>query len=728
MRYNNVVKLVPTFDEKVGTKGRNLSEEFRPSEDACKIKGFKHYDGWLTVKEGSDLEGISDRGFRKKLRSFPEDKLRQVSGNGGLQYEVHIDCLSDVAKARYLEVFRRDLAGSGMLPERSAEDLEAKDAAFMRRGEIANWQRDKACLRKVVVDAFLAYVGGDRGSIVERKVAFCRLYNSGLLDFCDEVRAVVRSVSVATLDRWVKALDAAGGDTFALAPQHGKNKGRHKVSEQEAALLRMAVLNPSMPVKESVRIAKEAMLARGLVPGASDATYVRYIEQFRANNFHVWTVMRDGEKALNDRVLPFVRRDREAVEVGDIVVADGHTFNFEILNPFTGRPCRMTLVLVFDFRSGMPLGWEIAVSENTRSIAMAYYRAIRALGFVPRVFYLDNGRAFRGKYFNKVNTFSSTDLPGLFDRLKEYGYMGTTFAWAYHGQSKTVERFFLELQKFEREQELFRGNSIEGKVPRLMRNEKLHQKWHERLTGGACPRVVDVHSRLVDWFKRFAETASGVGSALGGARPIDVFEESISRVRASADFADRCVGDDALRFLMMEHRTAAIYRNGIKLFGQEYWHESLFGLERGRRQYVIRYDIMDTSRVWVFEEDGRELICVAESNVFGGVHPMAGLLGSDQDVKRLSETIGLKRGLQHATVVAAEGVWRAQEEEIKRALPPVREVKRIEEAEVVEVKRAVGAEEDGLAERLRFADEWLLRDAEDRRLREAAEREKYRLW
>ncbi len=50
--------------------------------------------------------------------------------------------------------------------------------------------------------------------------------------------------------------------------------------------------------------------------------------------------MRDGEKALADKVEPYLKRDASLLEVGDVLVADGHRLNFQVINPFTGKTTR----------------------------------------------------------------------------------------------------------------------------------------------------------------------------------------------------------------------------------------------------------------------------------------------------------------------------------------------------------------------------------------------------
>ena len=645
-----------------------------------------------------------------------------MSGNGGLQYEVHVECLSDAARLRYLEVLKRGMVDAGLVKRPSEMDLALRDADAAELGRIADWQKEWAVLRFAVVAGYREFVAGvDRGELLARKEQFCRLYNERVLVFSEEVRVVVKSVSVSTLDRWERLMAEHQGDSFALAPGYGKRRGQQKVNDDEGSLLVQCALVPGKPIKMAIADFKRLLLVRGGVPSASDATYARFLDQFRRNHFDQWTFAREGDKALNDKVLPYLERDRGLVGVGELLVSDGHKFNFDIVDPVDGKAKRMMLVMVYDFLSGMPVGWEISRTENTGSIAMAYFRSMKALGFVPRRFYLDNGRAYRGNYFTKVNN-DSVSLSGVFERLKRYGYDKTMFARPYHGQSKPIERFFATVDgQFSRRMETYRGNCIENKVPRLLRNEKVHQAQHEALTDGFVPSVLDVHLRMVEWIEEYATAPTSKSHGLKGARPIDVFNESLERVRAESDFASRCVSEDQIRFLMMDARRPKIDRNGMRLFGNRYWSEELYGLRD--RALVVRYDVLDQNRVWVFDEAGCELICVAEKAVFSGVHPAAVAEG---DVARVKALLEVQSGFRKESVSNVKQLFRSQVADVQRALPPVS----VPEPEPVAVKQAVGAgsvsAED--EEWYRRAMAGSLREAEEAREREAREMEKYSIF
>ncbi len=74
-------------------------------------------------------------------------------------------------------------------------------------------------------------------------------------------------------------------------------------------------------------------------------------EHFRKNNYAEWVLKREGKKAYHDKVKPYIERDLSKIEVGDILIADGHVLNFQVINLFTGKPTRATLVGFLDWKS-----------------------------------------------------------------------------------------------------------------------------------------------------------------------------------------------------------------------------------------------------------------------------------------------------------------------------------------------------------------------------------------
>ena len=53
-------------------------------------------------------------------------------------------------------------------------------------------------------------------------------------------------------------------------------------------------------------------------------------------------------KALRDKVMPYISRDIAKLEVGDVLVADGHRLALKCINLFTSKPCRLILIRYLD--------------------------------------------------------------------------------------------------------------------------------------------------------------------------------------------------------------------------------------------------------------------------------------------------------------------------------------------------------------------------------------------
>ena len=118
---------------------------------------------------------------------------------------------------------------------------------------------------------------------------------------------------------------------------------------------------------------------------------------------------------------------------------------------------------------------------------------------------------------------------------------------------------------------------------------------------------------LLEWIREYATTPSSKSAFHPGRRPLEVYEESIARVRLKDDFEHRLIGDGELQFLMMAGEVRTVHNSKIRLFGREYYAPELFGYKSGEKRFVVRYDLLDTmgaERVFVFDERG-------ETKVYG---------------------------------------------------------------------------------------------------------------
>ena len=225
---------------------------------------------------------------------------------------------------------------------------------------------------------------------------------------------------------------------------------------------------------------------------SSYSAYARVWQYVVKNHSDKVEYARGGLKAAIDKELPHITRDFSVLNVGDVIIGDGHTLDFMVKNPRTGKPCRATLVGFLDAASRDLVGYDIMITENTQVIASALRNAIIYLGKMPKVVHLDNGRALKGKTFTGDADFSTAGIQGLYAKLG----VKTIFSKPYNGRSKIIERFFKELtESFAKLLPSYIGNNIFNQPACTKRNEK----FHKQLASDYVPTIMETKVYIDKW-------------------------------------------------------------------------------------------------------------------------------------------------------------------------------------------------------------------------------------
>ena len=193
---------------------------------------------------------------------------------------------------------------------------------------------------------------------------------------------------------------------------------RTSLNENEIKIFLNILLSPNkFSIGRAISLTQYILKEKNAENIPTEVTFRRYAKWYKANNLDKWTLARDGMKALKDKVEPYIVRDVSMLEVGQVLIADGHTLNFQVINPFTGRPSRATLIGFLDWKSGGLVGYDIMLEENTQNIANALRNAILNMDKVPEYVYQDNGRAFKSKFFNGDSKFKELGFTGVYQKL-----------------------------------------------------------------------------------------------------------------------------------------------------------------------------------------------------------------------------------------------------------------------------------------------------------------------
>lgn len=442
---------------------------------------------------------------------------------------------------------------------------------------------------------------------------------------------ILGKINRGSLHRWKITLNGTE-DYTKLIPQYKYAKVdeyRTCLTNEEIKIFMGLLLHPNrLCIGKAIALTKYKLQQQGQSYIPADITFRKYANWFKKNNYDKWVLARDGEKALSDKVEPYIKRDASLLEVGDILVADGHKLAFNVINPFTGKPTRATLVGFLDWKSTALVGYEIMLEENTQCIASALRNAIINLDMIPKIVYQDNGRAFRAKYFTDDKGFTELGFRGLYSKLG----IETVFARPYNARAKVIERFFKKFQEgFEKLLPSYVGNNIQNKPAYLMRNEKLHKQLHNDFVP-----TLEETIKMIDMWLNFKNSQPCPNA------PNKTIAEILGeRRRQNVDI-------NQIDDLMLATEVKTIQRNGIRFLNCDYFDERLYGF---KSKVLIKYNLFDLTSIKVYTTKG-EYLCTAGRVT--ETHPMANLLGTVTDFEDYKQKIVKQRKLHKKTINAVK--------------------------------------------------------------------------
>ena len=555
---------------------------------------------YIDIKRIAEIKGLkSTRSIRIAIQKG-KYIAREIKVNGGTSYEILYSSLEPEIQEKL-------------------EDEEIKTTALIPVENKINFVSENAkmnALARVDIVTALMNIRTKYPTKKEADDVFLDLYNSGL--YLPQIFKFVGTISIGTLHRWVKAYENYG--TKGLLPQRKTNQlveYNSKLNEEMKKVFLTYLLHPNkFSIGKSISLTKHILEKRGYEDIPCNLTFRRFAEHFKKQNYSKWVIMREGEKAYHDKVEPYIERDISKLEVGDVLIADGHVLNFQVINPFTGRPTRATLVGFLDWKSTALVGYEIMMTENTQCIASALRNAILNLGVIPKVVYQDNGKAFKAKYFQHVD-FDESGFNGVYANLG----IKSVFAKPYNARAKVIERFFREFQEeFEKMMISYCGSSIENKPAWMKRGEKLHRKLHRKMTKNYIPTVQEVLKYIDCWIDYH-------NSKICPNNENKTIKEMLQQVE------QQDIDKNILNDLMMKTEVRTINRGEVTFLGLHYRNDFLIDL---REKVFIRYSLFDLTKVYVYSVKG-EFLCIAKQ--VEKVHPMANHLGTVKDMEEFKQQI-----------------------------------------------------------------------------------------
>ena len=595
---------------------------------------------YITIKELSELKGVSARAIRLSRGKY---QTREITIKGGKSFEILLSSIEPELQEKYYAQIIPILSEKQLpAPLDFHKPDKAKIIALARFDLLNLWKNQRK----------------NQQNKTQFDNEFLSTYNAHVL--YPEIYAKLGKVSIGTLQRWKRILGNCNNYELLIPNYHYEDYSRTCLTDYEKQIFLKLLLHPNkISIGKAISLTQYVLKTQGQEYIPAPPTFRRFANWYKANYFDKWTLLRDGEKALKEEVIPHIKRDISKIEVGEVLVADGKRLNFQVINPFTGKPCRATLIGFLDWKSTALVGYEIMLEENTQNIASALRNAILNLGRIPKFIYLDNGKAFRGKYFMGSSNFDEVGLKGIYEKLG----ITTVFANPYNARAKVIERFFLEMQEsFEKLLPSYIGTSIENKPARLRRNEKFHSEIHTEFT----PTIQQTIQMINSWL----EYKNSLPCPNDRTRSIKEMLDSIEQQK---------INPRELDDLMMAQEIKTITSQGIRFLKVYYYNDALYGL---RQKVIIKYSLFDLSYINVYTTSGK-FLCRADRITL--THPLAHYTGEIKDVEDYKQKMQKQKQLKNKTIKACKEFLNIEDLEILKCeideaeeiyLPPKIEVKK----------------------------------------------------
>lgn len=386
-------------------------------------------------------------------------------------------------------------------------------------------------------------------------------------------------ITVGQLYAWQRIIKN-GGELAELVDQRGGRQRRGTTSIPEAAWNYFYSLYMTQQKRTITWCYRQTKVFFPDIP--SEKAFQRRVKTIPS---YALLYYRKGETAFRD-AQPSMIRSRCDIASNDIWFSDHHLFDVFVRNS-KGKVCRPWLTAFFDARSNMLVGALIREEyPNSTAVKQCFRIAAEQYG-LPNEVYFDNGKDYRSESFSQEYPQSLVRQLGI----------GSIYATAYHGQAKTVERFFgtMEMQ-FGRMWNTYAGSDAK-KRPECMRvsNKKIAE---------IAPSMEEFVTAFFQWVQEYHNTPSR-GNDMNGQTPQQVYNANLP--------CRRVVGDtDALRLLCGNTVQRTVRKNGIELLNNFYYNDKL--LAYVGQKVTALYDPENIDIVAVFDTENNA-ICWAKAKL-----------------------------------------------------------------------------------------------------------------
>lgn len=446
-----------------------------------------------------------------------------------------------------------------------------------------------------------------------------------------------RTLSERTLKRWIADFRKHG--ERGLAPK------RRKADMSMPPWVGDFLKRYQKPQKPSVEAAYQLLVEQTEPPHPSIHQVRRWLAKLSPEARERGRMGAHELKALQ----PFKRRTSDALLPNDVWVADGHTFDAEVINPLTGQAFRPEITLIIDWGTRRIVGFALNLAESTVATLDALRDAVSRVGMF-NLFYVDNGSGF-----------DNATVYEVVDRLGG----SITHSLPYNSQARgVIERAHKTiLVKLAKEMPSFIGADMDKEAA-----TKAHKLSRRDIKQGLKPAFIPTFQEFFDRLNDALDTYNHrPHKGLPKVRDLDsgkLRHQSPMEAWKSAEaegFEALTAPSDVVASLMRPQEVRKTNRGEVRINGGVYFMDALRDFHG--EEIRVAWDYRDTGCVGIFTLEGEYL---GDAQLDGNATPAMPASMIERAAEK-REKGQLNRLVQKAKVVTGSDV------EIKTITPAARQ-------------------------------------------------------
>ena len=515
---------------------------------------------WLSTKEAADLLSYSDRAVRNKAKNgeYTHRYIPSATGQGGKRMEILLDSLPEQAQKAYMN--------------KTGEHKIVFNADHYSTVS----QKEKGDLREQAVTEYNAFLKQSLKERVNKKTeitdSFVQKWNRSH-DF---------KISRKTLYEW-KAKKRKGESL--VDKRGGYNRGQSTIPKYYKNMFDSIYLQQTKPSIESCF--KEVKLEAG-----SRGDYLPGIKAFRNYVKHMDQAMliraREGQKAFDDKCMPYIERDYSLLHPNQFWVSDHHLWDIFVRVPDNMGGWKLERPwgsYWMDMRTRKMMSSIIRTeSPNSDVVLCSFGLGVEHFG-IPNGVRLDNGKDYKARdmfYPEGHYIVTEEDEKNIFSSLASNLQIEVTYAIPYNAKAKPIERVF---NTFE-EQLGKKYPSYAGSNAKQRPEDLKELNIMDVIT---LDEFIKQHNRYV--YEIYNETANS-GDAMYGRSPNQVY--------ADEPFTIRRASKEVLYFSLMRVKgQRTVQRNGITFKGVHFYNDNCINYIG--QKVTARYDPTKPEILYIFD-------------------------------------------------------------------------------------------------------------------------------